>query len=164
MKGFLSSAVPFEHWIFQKEIIGCLVPFCFSLCGFINQTVGSGFCQALEAGTGDFKTVLSTQSTDAPRCFLAQVPSFQGHRLVPSLEQANRTGGKACVHSVASSLIHVVTQKQMSWVLTVYQAWAESIWMNHGMGPCRQWEVEIGAGRGWPRQWCLFVMNDCRHR
>lgn len=99
-----------------------MVSFCFSLCGFINQTVGSGFCQALEAGTGDFKTVLPTQSTDAPRCFLAQVPSFQGHRLVPSLEQANKTGGKACVHSVASSLIHVVTQKQMSWVLSVYQA------------------------------------------
>lgn len=75
-----------------------------------------------EAGTGDFKTVLWTQSTDAPQCFLAQVPSFQGHGLLPSKEEANKTGGKACVHSVAASLIHVVKQKQMSWVSTVYQA------------------------------------------
>lgn len=75
-----------------------------------------------EAGTGDFKTVLCTQSTDAAQCFLAQVPSFQGHGLLPSYEEANKTGGKACVHSVAASLIHVVKKKQMSWVSTVYQA------------------------------------------
>ena len=105
----------------------CLVSFFFSLCGFIDQAVGSGCCQALEAGTGDFKTVLCTESTDAPPCFLAQVPSFQSHRLVPSLEQANKTGGKACVHSLATSLIHVVKLKQMSWVLTVYQALAKSL-------------------------------------
>lgn len=37
-----------------------------------------------EAGTGDFKIVLCTQSTDAPQCFLAQVLSLQGHTLLPN--------------------------------------------------------------------------------
>ena len=162
MKGFLSNAVQFEHWIFWKEVTGCLVSFCFSLCGFIDQTVGSGCCQALEAGTGDFKTVLCTESTDAPQCFLAQVPSYQGHRLVPSLEQANKTGGKACVHSFPDSCGQAETN--VLGIDCLPGTGKESTWMNHGLGPCHQWEVEIGAAWGGPRQWCLFIMSDWRHR
>lgn len=81
MKGFLSNESVLNTEYFERK---WLVVFSLAFVVSLTKQLVLAAVKLFEAGTRDFKTVLCTQSTDAPQCFLAQVPSFQGHRLLPS--------------------------------------------------------------------------------
>ena len=129
-----------------------VVWFLFSLASVVSLTkqLVLAAVKLLMQGQGVSKQCCVQRAQMLLSVFLAQVPSSQGHRLMPSLEQANKTGGKACVHNFPDSCGQAETN--VLGINCLPGTGKQSTWMNHGMGPCHQWEVEIGAAWGGPRQ------------
>lgn len=131
MKRILYKEINSEHrhW----KVIGC------SLCSSLwshELTVGAGCCQAF--GSRDRR--LHSRAMHRVQMLLIVVPlnslPFKATNLCQFRRKPTKTGGKACVHSVSASLVHVVQGKtNVLGICCLSDSGQKSTCMSHVMGP-----------------------------